>query len=470
MTSNGSPPSDDPYFQTEFSVAEFARRRSAVAEAIGDGVAVLQGSPATGAFDLFRQHNDFFYLTGVETPHAYLRIDGRDGRSTLYLLPGDPALAEKEGAELNADAASMAIRLTGVDDVKPLSELALDLKRAATDLFICSSPPEGRQACQDTLRHALHMAERDPWRHQPESFRDVLAGLCPAASIRDLSPILTRLRLIKTEAEISVMRRAGQLTALAVCEAMRSTAPGLIEGQLAALATYIFLVNGADSGGYRPIVACGRNIWNMHYFRNNGPLVDGELVIFDYAPDCCCYTSDIGRMWPVSGRYNTWQRELYGFVVDYHLALLDEIKPGKTAAEIRAKVAAELVPIVRRTRWSRPSFEEAVETLLNSSQPFTHPVGMAVHDVGHYQDDPLRPGTVFALDPQLWVRGERLYIRVEDTVVVTETGVENFTSGAPHDLDAVEQLMTEPGLIQSRRDLISPREVASSGCAARHED
>ena len=93
----------EPYFQTAFAVDEFARHRAAVADAIGNGVAVLQGMPATGAFDLFRQDNDFFYLSGVETPHAYLTIDGRTGRSVLYLLPVDPVLLEKEGAELNAD-------------------------------------------------------------------------------------------------------------------------------------------------------------------------------------------------------------------------------------------------------------------------------------------------------------------------------------------------------------------------------
>jgi Xaa-Pro aminopeptidase len=262
------------------------------------------------------------------------------------------------------------------------------------------------------------------------------------------------MRLIKSPAEIAVMRRAGKLTALAVCEAMRSTATGIIERQLGAIAEYVFLLNGASGGGYRPIIASGDNIWNMHYYRNSSPLVAGDLVLMDYAPDCCCYTSDIGRMWPVSGRYEPWQRELYGFVVDYHLALLDEIRPGRTCAEICATVAAKLLPRVDHVHWSRPSFKPAIDTLLKSSRPFTHPVGMAVHDVGRYQDEPLRPGIVFALDPQLWVRDERLYIRVEDTVVITEDGVENLTVDAPHDLTDVEELMAMPGLIQSRHDLL----------------
>jgi Xaa-Pro aminopeptidase len=173
----------------------------------------------------------------------------------------------------------------------------------------------------------------------------------------------------------------------------------------------------------------------------------------DYAPDCSCYTSDIGRMWPVSGRYEPWQRELYGVVVDYHLKLLEFIEPGKTCPEICQQAAMSLGPTVARTRWSRATFRDAVETLLESGRPFTHDVGMAVHDRPGYQEEPLEPGVVFALDPQLWVPSERIYIRVEDTVVVTEHGAENLTSHCPHDLAAVERLMTEPGLIQSRPDL-----------------
>ena len=445
-------PPEEPYFQAIFPPAEFARRRAEVAAAIGSAVAVLQGAPATGAFDLFRQFNDFFYLSGVETPHAYLSIDGRSGRSTLYLLSSDPELAEKEGAELSASAADVALRLTGVDDVRPIGALAEDLKSAST-LFACHQPPEGRQMCQDTLRVKERLAAEDPWRPVVAAFPAVLADLVPSATLRDLSPILGAMRQIKSPAEIALMRRAGRLTALAVSEAMRSTEPGLLEGQLGAVAEYVYQLNGASGGGYRPIIACGKNIWNMHYYRNNCPLIPGELVLMDYAPDCTCYTSDIGRMWPVSGRYEPWQRELYGFVVDYHLLLLDLTAPGKTAIEICQQAAAKLLPTVERARWSRPSFGDAVQTLLRSGRPFTHGVGMAVHDGPRYQEESLRPGIVFALDPQMWVHSEKLYVRVEDTVVVTERGAENLTPNCPHQLDEVEQLMTETGIIQSRPDL-----------------
>lgn len=444
---------EEPYYQREFSTCEFARRRAQVAAAIGDGIAVFQGAPATGAFNLFRQFNDFFYLTGVEVPHAYLTVDGRTGRSSLYLLPGNPKLAEQEGVELSASIPEDVARLTGCDSVKDVNSLIDDL-RDSSCLYVCRLPQEGRQACQDTLNVQAKLAVGDPIRGKQRSLADELAQFFPRATIRDASPLLQSLRRIKSPAELAVMRRAGQVTALAIAEAMRSTVPGILEGQLAAVADYVFQVNGATGGGYRSIVASGKNIWNMHYFRNNCRLSIGELVLMDYAPEVSCYTSDIGRMWPVSGRYEPWQRELYGFVVDYHLQLLDLIEPGKTAEEICRSAAHRLLPTVRNTHWSRPAFAEAVNVLLQTGRPFTHGVGMAIHEEPRYQEGVLRPGVVFALDPQLWVPGEQLYIRVEDTVAVTDDGVENFTQGCPCRPDDVERLMTEPGMIRTRSDLI----------------
>src|SRR6185295_8777097 len=131
---------------------------------------------------------------------------------------------------------------------------------------------------------------------------------------RDLSPILDELRLIKSPRELELLRRAGTLSALAVREAMRSTRPGLREHHLEAVARYLFRLNGATGEGYCAIVASGAHIWHPHYFRNDDDLRDGDLVLMDYAPDFRYYTSDIGRMWPVNGRFDAVQRELYEFM------------------------------------------------------------------------------------------------------------------------------------------------------------
>ena len=106
-------------------------------------------------------------------------------------------------------------------------------------------------------------------------------------------------------------------------------------------------------------------------------------------------------------------------------------------------------PVLARTRFSKPVYEAAARKLLETGGgTFSHTVGMAVHDVGSYRNGPLQPGQVFSIDPQLWVPEENLYLRYEDTVVVTETGVENFTTFLPSELPAMEALVREQGIVQ----------------------
>ncbi|MDB5343099.1 MAG: peptidase [Schlesneria sp.] len=435
--------STHPYYQTDFPAAEFERRREQIFQQIGSGKAVIAGGGASGAFDVFRQTNEFYYLCGVEVPHAYLLLHGKMRWTTLYLPRRDPKIERSEGAYLHSSDAERVAQLTGVDDVKPLEALAEDL-REATDLFIPHAPGEGRQACRDTLVHAQHQREADPWDGRPSAelwFQEKLSATCPQAEIHDLSPILDRMRLMKSPREVELMRRAGRLTAKAVVEAMRMTRPGLFEFELAAVADYLYLRSGARGSGYRAIVASGANIWNAHYYRNDSILQDGDLVLLDYAPDVNCYTSDIGRMWPVNGTYSAAQRELYGFIVEYQKALLKVIRPTLTVPELLQEAAELIGPVWAEWSWSKPEYRDAARKMIDSDVAFTHPVGMAVHDVGAYKQAPLQPGLVFALDPQLWVPDEELYIRVEDTVVVTPDGVESLTKDAPLELDVVEQLV-----------------------------
>lgn len=445
-----------PHFQSRFGVAEFQRRREALSDAIDGHTAILRGLPASGAMDPFRQGNAFYYLCGVAVPHAYLRIR-RAGASTLYLPPSDPRLAAAEGPELNADDPEVAQRLTGVDEVRPLTALASDL-RTESVLYTPRDAPEGRRACQDSLADARRLADRDPWAPVPGacSLASVLRRRLDPIELHDLSPSLNQLRRFKSDAEMSVLRTAGRITAVAICEAIRSTKPGLIEHQLAAVAEYVFALNGAAGGAYQPIVASGTNTWNVHYARNNCRLDSGELVLMDYAPDFHYYTSDIGRIWPVDGEYLPSQREPFALVVDYHRALLDLIEPGITPHQLRVAVAERMRPLASRTRWSSGPLKDAVEKLLGTSRSCTHDVGMAIHDSSGYQpdDEPLLPGVVFALDPQFWIPQSQTYLRVEDCVAINADGVENLTSEAPIDLDEIEQLMTEDGLLQRDTHLL----------------
>lgn len=429
------------YYQKDFPPEEFRQRRQAIMDRIGErAIAVIGGAGSTGAFDYFRQTNEFYYLTGIEVPHAYLRIDGATRHSTLYLPHHDPKHERSEGGQLHCDLPEPVRELTGIESIASLAQLASDVERSST-IFMPQSPGEGRQACRDTLRYQRKLVESDPWDQRPSHeahLQSRLAAFAPHATFADLSPLLDELRLIKSERELEIMRRAGQVTAQAVRTAMRHTRAGLYEYQLAAMADGVFSDAGARSAGYRAIVASGANIWNAHYYRNNCLLQVGDLVLMDYAPDLGCYTSDIGRMWPVNGRYTAEQRELYGFVIAYHEMLIQIIRPGVTVPELAREAADRIRPLWTSWPFSKSCYREAARKMFESTIAFTHPVGMAVHDVGEYRDEFLREGVVFALDPQLWVPEESLYIRVEDTVAVTKTGIEVFTGAAPRGLNEVE--------------------------------
>ena len=438
------------YYQNRFPAGEFRSRQGRLYDAIESrALAVLQGGLPVAGYEVFRQGNDFFYLTGVEVPQAYLVLNGSRRTSVLYVPHRDAKHAATEGMEPAAEDREALIELTGCDDVRGLECLASDLSGASV-LYTPHNAAEGLAACQDTLRYQAKLIAADPWEAGPSRetrFAERLRAAVPGAEIRDLSPTLLALRKHKSPAELDVMREAGRLSALAVTEAMRATRPGVIEYQLGAIADYVFTVNGAQGSGYRAIIAGGRNIWAMHYFRNNSVLRDGDLVLMDYAPNLCNYTSDIGRMWPVNGTYTPVQRELYGFMVEYHKALLRRLRPAVLPVQVLAEAAADMAPYLKRHPFSKPVYEQAAQRVLQGDKAISHAVGMAVHDGSTYVDktEPFAPGLVFALDPQMWVPEEELYVRVEDTVAITANGVENLTTAAPLELDAIEVQIRRPG-------------------------
>ena len=426
-----------------FTPADFAERRARLFAEIGDAAAVVQGAGPLRGFELFRQTNEALYLTGLEAPQAYILLDGA-ARSASAYLPNRPERQPAEETERFAEDAERICARTGLDAVYPWSELERRLASHKV-IFTPFAPAEGRMSSRDMLLHAAQLEAADPWDGggtRQDRFIARLRERLPGAELRDLSPLLDAMRIRKSPTEIAVMRRAGELSARAVIEAMAMTRPGLHEYDLHAVMHRVFIEGGARGEGYRAIVPSGKeNAWDGHYCMNDGPLLEGDLILMDCAPDLCNYTSDIGRMWPVSGRYSPEQRELYGFIVRYHRALMERVRPGVMPRDAMRHTSDELREFVESANWSKPAYLEAARKALDWTGHCSHPVGMAVHDVGSYFDRPFEPGLVISLDPSLWAPEERLYIRVEDTGVVTDEGFEPFTRLAPLDLDEVEALV-----------------------------
>ena len=228
------------------------------------------------------------------------------------------------------------------------------------------------------------------------------------------------------------------------------------EYQLDAAAKYVFYLHGARGDGYASIIGGGSNAYLGHYFRKTDALKDGDMVLMDYAPDYRYYTSDVTRMWPVNGTYTDAQRKLSDFILAYRDALLKYIRPGVTSDFVLDSAARDMQRYLAGKTFENPAHLKAVREGLEFRGHFQHPVGMAVHDVGLVRGVSLEPGMVFTIDPMIWIHEERLYVRMEDVVVVTAGGVENLSAFVPSTTDEIERTMAEAGLIQFRPATVLP--------------
>ncbi|UZR98820.1 M24 family metallopeptidase [Chondrinema litorale] len=454
---------DKHHYQSDFSIEDFAVRRTTIFEAIGNkAIAVIQGASGVSGFSIFRQSNTFYYLTGLETDHAYLLLNGRNRQTTLYLPHRDEGREKGQGKILSAEDGDLVKQLTGVDRVRAIEFLSSDListgliRPPAPLLYTPLSPAETGNDSRDELLYGQARASSDPWDGQETRealFVQKLKERVPQFEIHDLSPILDSMRLIKSPAEIKLIRQATKIAGEGIIEAMRSTKPGVYEYQLDAAAKYIFHLNGARGDGYASIIGGGTNAFMGHYFHKTDVLNDGDLVLMDYAPDYKYYTSDVTRIWPVNGKFDKAQTALYNYIVAYRDALFKYIKPGVTSNEVLDKAAADMEKYLVGKNFGNAAYLKAVQEGLKFRGHFQHPVGMAVHDVGQVRGVKLKPGMVFTIDPMIWIPEERLYVRIEDVVVVTETGAENLSAFVPSLLKDVEQTIQETGLTEYRKPI-----------------
>ncbi len=449
----------DPPFTDAFPVEEFAERRSRVLKTIGDGVAIIHGATEYPGKFKFRQFNQFFYLTGVEVPRAILVMDGRTGTSTLYLLPRNERTERSEGPVLIPG--ETAARLTGIGAVLPRDQFGPALYGFGEGnrlIYTPFRPEAGHASTAGTASSHAAASAADPWDGRPSrpaAFMARVRAVAPQVEIRDLDPILDAMRQIKSPQEIELIRRASEIAGEAIIEGMRSARAGDFEYQLEAIGDYVFKKNNAQGFGYRALVAAGENAHYPHYHSAQSRLDDGDLVLWDWAPDFKYYTSDVTRMFPANGRFNPRQREMYTVYLRMYQALLNSIRPYATPAEIVADAVRKMEAILDEFPFTDPTVRAAADRFIDGYrhrdiQRLGHWVGMEVHDVGvPFQE--LTPGMVFTIEPALRIPDERIYIRCEDILLITETGFENLSSFVPIEIDDIERLMAEEGFAERFR-------------------
>ncbi|WP_163557853.1 Xaa-Pro aminopeptidase [Halomonas sp. NO4] len=428
--------------------AEYRERRTALmAELPPDSAVLLPGaSLVTRSRDSefpFRQASDFHYLTGFPEPDALLvLLPGRsEGESVLFCQDRNPALETWTGIRLGAEG---AVREHGVDDAYENSEResCLDaLLDGRTTLYLLLDDPDSLTLAQAVRGRLAARARR---------------GARPPLAFADLAPRLHARRLIKSAAELALLRHAGAVSARAHQRAMAAARPGLAEFQLQAELEHEFRWQGGSGPAYASIVGGGANACVLHYVENRAALHDGDLVLIDAGAEFDLYAGDITRTFPVNGRFSEAQRALYEVVLEAQQRALDAVRPGTTLAAIHDGVVRDLTAGLIRLGLLEGEVvarldDESVKRFYPHST--SHWLGLDVHDVGDYRRDgeprPLAPGMVLTVEPGLYIPADDdipapfrgIGIRIEDDVAVTAEGREVLTADVPKQVDEIEALM-----------------------------
>jgi Xaa-Pro aminopeptidase len=452
-----------PLFTDAFPPEEFAARRARVMERIGEGVAILAGATEYPAYVKFRQNNHVFYLTGVEVPRVIVLIDGREKRTTLFVAARNERQERSEGPTLVPG--EEAQRLTGIEAVVARAGFGPALARVARERPALYLPfrPESLGAGTTTLA-AMHASAslEDAWDGRPSKEAAFLARVkaqAPQAEVRNLDPILDELRLIKSPREVALMREATRISGLGLMEGMRVATPGGFEYEIEAAADYVFKRHNAQGIAYFALVAAGKNAHYPHYHASQSRLDARDLVLFDYGPDYKYYTADVTRMFPASGTFDAWQREIYGIYLELYRALMSVIKPGVPVKTLIAEAVTKMDAAMAAYAFTEPKIKEAAARFVDgyrtrAGSSLGHFVGLEVHDVG-VGHDVLRPGVVFTIEPALTIPDDQVYVRLEDVILVTDRGYENLSAFVPLEMAEIEKVMAEPGLN-------APRSVATT--------
>ena len=437
-----------------FPAAEFAARRTKVLAEIGDGVAILQGTTERPGEQPFRQSNQFFYLTGVVEPRAIAVVDGRTKKTTIFLQPFSERRDQRMyGPSLHA---ADAARVLGVDAGLGRDEFAKllpDLVRDGRTIYTPMRPEVLGESSSSDPRALANATKNDPWDgriSREEQFVQKLKAVATQSEIKDLDPILDRLREIKSPREIALIREATRMTGLAIMEAMRDARPGMFEYELQADAEFVFKKHGAYGPSYFALIATGPNTYYSHYHKDTARLQDGDLVQFDYAPDYKYYQSDVTRVFPANGKFTPRQREFYSIYLELYQALMMSIRVHVAPRDIIKDAVVKMDAVMATFTFSDPKIKEAAAAFVtryrnDRSNSLGHSVGMEVHDV-RMTTQTLEPGFVFTIEPAMQIEDEHLGIRLEDMILITESGYENLSAFVPVEIDAIEKLMAQPGL------------------------
>lgn len=393
----------------------------------------------------FRQDSDFYYLSGFVEPDAVLvLIPGRrHGQYVMFCRDRDPKMELWNGFREGTDG---VCENYAADDAFPIG----DIDEILPGLI------EGRERVYYSMGRSTEFDQQImAWVNRIRG--NAARGSAPPGEFTDLDHMLHDLRLIKSAAELRLMRRAGEITGRAHVRAMRHCQPAMVEYQLEAEILHEFASSGARHPAYSSIVGSGGNACVMHYIENNSKMRGGDLVLIDAGCEYEYYAADVTRTFPVNGVFSKEQRALYELVLASQVAAIDAIRPGNhwnQPHDASVRVITEglvklgllkggVASLIKRAAYQEFYMHKA-----------GHWLGLDVHDVGDYRvaDEwrMLEPGMVMTVEPGIYVSPDNkkvakkwrgIGIRIEDDVIVTDQGHEIITSGVPKTIEEIEALM-----------------------------
>ena len=419
---------------------EFITRREALYDRLQSGTVLMFGGTMPALAARNHQDNDFYYLTGNEDLNSVLVMDVETRQAYLFLPKQSSGEIRSDGENwLEDDEAAARWGLESIEPLYMLTEFLARRRNYTETQSLWVRLSERDEISQSRGNKALNLARRamNMLSAQPseDAFRvEMLRRNYPFYELKDISPHMDRMRMIKTAREIEILKVNGRIAAEAINRSIAVTEPGRFEYEVEAEATYHHVRNGVQRAGYSAIVGAGPN-GNIWHYRDSGKQVEaGEMIVMDYGGSLDYMIIDITRTWPVSGEFDELQLRAYECALEALKAITVEMRPGATRAGIR-EITTEI--------YRRHGFED------QRAPSAGHFVGMSVHDVGD-ASLPLEAGMVIAVEPIIELKEHNLHVRIEDTILVTDGDPVVLTEASPKEVDEVLALMREARQARSR--------------------
>lgn len=394
----------------------------------------------------FRQDSNFYYLTGFNEPEALLLItSGKNSTATLFNRARNPAEEQWTGKRLGQQG---AVEELGMHNSFAINNLAKELPALLEGKAAVYYSMGKNSNLEEQLTQAINVLKKQARK-----------GLKAPAMLGDLEPILGEMRLFKSEAEVDLMRRAAKISVDAHKRAMKQCRDLEYEYQLEAELVYEFCRHGCRSVAYDPIVGSGENACILHYTENEDALTRGDLVLIDAGGEYQNYAADITRTFPINGQFSSAQKSIYDLVLKAQQAGIEAIKPGLAWNKVQQIMVQILTTGLCELGILQGNVEELIQK--EAHKPFYmhnsgHWLGLDVHDCGSYKINgewrPLEAGMVLTVEPGLYISSDipgvdkkwwGIGVRIEDDILVTNTGHEVLTGELPVTTDAIEALMRE---------------------------